>query len=111
MKEMYLHPVTLIQSSSVRYWKWQGQNPRPKERTARLTVLDCSASNVLSAILSEIFLLSKNIMIASIQQIAMMLTRLNVTKPTMIQGVSLIGTAAHAFIQASTGLARQLRPS
>eukprot|EP00957_Ditylum_brightwellii_P039086 2954547-Ditylum_brightwellii.AAC.1 len=32
MRERYLQPVTLIRPSNIEYWRWQGQNPRPKRR-------------------------------------------------------------------------------
>ena len=78
---------------------------------ARLLVLNCSTNSTLSTILRESFLLSKVIVIIFAQQTAMMQTRSNMTKLTMIQGVSLVGTVALASIQASAGLARQLRQS
>eukprot|EP00957_Ditylum_brightwellii_P019417 1465204-Ditylum_brightwellii.AAC.1 len=68
-------------------------------------------NNALSTTLRRSFLLSKDIMIASTLQIALMMTRLNMSKPTMMQDVGLTGTVALVSIKASTGLARQLRPS
>eukprot|EP00957_Ditylum_brightwellii_P086042 6545935-Ditylum_brightwellii.AAC.1 len=111
MKERYPHLVTPIQPSNVGYWRWQGSNPRQKGRTTKLFALDHSTNNALSTNLRRSFLLSKDIVIASALQIALILTRLNVNKPMMIQDVSLTGKIALASIQASTWLARQLIPS
>eukprot|EP00957_Ditylum_brightwellii_P040411 3058011-Ditylum_brightwellii.AAC.1 len=100
MKERYSHLVTPIQSSSIGYWRWQELNPRQKGRTTKLLALDHFTNNALSTTLRRSLLLSKGIIIASTMQIALMLTRLNVTKPTTIQGASLTGTVALVSIQA-----------
>eukprot|EP00957_Ditylum_brightwellii_P163274 12432580-Ditylum_brightwellii.AAC.1 len=111
MMEKYPYLATLIQPSSIGYWRWQGPNQRQKGRTTKLLVLDYSTIDTLSTTLRKSFLQSKDIVIASTLQIALMLTRLNLIKPTMIKDVSLTGTVAVVSIQASTGLAKQLRPS
>eukprot|EP00957_Ditylum_brightwellii_P154327 11744400-Ditylum_brightwellii.AAC.1 len=89
MKERDLNLVIPIQPSSIRYWRWQGSNPGQKGRMTRLLVLDCSTNDALLITLRRSFLLSKDIMITSVLQIALMLTRLNMIKPTMIQDASL----------------------
>eukprot|EP00957_Ditylum_brightwellii_P101701 7750670-Ditylum_brightwellii.AAC.1 len=66
---------------------------------ARLLVLDPSANETLSTILRGSFLLSKDIMITSAQQIAMMQIRSNMIKPTVIQDMNLIGKVALVFIK------------
>eukprot|EP00957_Ditylum_brightwellii_P130961 9989644-Ditylum_brightwellii.AAC.1 len=111
MKERYPHLVTPIQPSSIGCWRWQGPNPRQKGRATRLLSLACFTIDTLSTTLKRSFLLSNDVVIASALQIALMLTRLNVIKPVMIQDLSLTGTVTLVSIQASTGLARYLRPS
>eukprot|EP00957_Ditylum_brightwellii_P100848 7685988-Ditylum_brightwellii.AAC.1 len=51
MKERYPHLATMIQPSSVEYWRWQGPNPRQNERMTMLLALDCFTNNALSTTL------------------------------------------------------------
>eukprot|EP00957_Ditylum_brightwellii_P177731 13538627-Ditylum_brightwellii.AAC.1 len=111
MKERTPIPMILIQPNSVGYLRWQEPNPRPKKRTKQLLDLACFTNNAPFTTPRRNFLLGKDIVIASALQIALMLTRLSVIKPTMTQDVSLTGRVALVSIQASMGLVRQLRLS